>query len=830
MRIQLIVAATLASLAVGSAEAQSQVQAVKLPRPAVAASGLRAVVIPDVAVDQARIRPSLLARPVTIADTVMLRNADPTEAIRTLPVERELGLAEIRATKSLQMGSSKLDLSALLEHPGTLPNVATRLQANPSAVRVEAVDVRAYVVPQGLVVRSFLNYRLMPGTCSDSGRRAAVERAGIACPERQSESARIAQYSDPSSERFVEEPELRARAIATARTDWARQDVDNAAQVANFRAILGNPAERAKVVAEAGDSEVRRLEAMNDEALTGELIATAETKIEDVMFIPRADKVDGMPVRAMADGYRRDLLATIDKKQVANQPIDKVIFLTGFTLGRQYEWGKRIEKTIKWCWVGCAVTYYAGARAGFSYGFGLRFPIELSGDYKIETDSSGSRAWLTADFDPINGSREQYLSAGLPSSQLFNGQEFVAELKASAGYDYKLPLIGESSRTINVGYDLADQLPEPYKNGQFKPPRAGHVEGEIPFVFTQIDLLMGYGNWGAAGVKVHPAVKVGLGSKSLKFMVHDNVAGSDQEMVSGRRLPLAVDPVQQMSSFSIGAPVYNLYFIVTPGVNAHVFIDVGVWGDNWDFPVWFPDIAIELPPGGIDFACHAGTICRRDYFYTAAGHTDLVGEGGAAMADAISWASAFERDWTGACASDACRIAIPDLRRSTDAQIKKVIQDGQLGAVKGLQELAESRAGATAYRSQDAVVADAVAAAKPHCTEARCPGILDSIAAETTGEMDSVRATRILSWSEAEPIAVERLADRVRAELMNSKLRAMDHLKPDIPVMPQPSAQPPQLTVPIAPPPTEPVPQPQVPVKPRPLPELLKLDMPVRRP
>ena len=149
MRIQLIVAAALTGLAISSAEAQTQVQAVKLPRPAgVAGSGLRAVVIPNdkLVVDKARIRAPLLARPVTIADTVLLRNPDPTEAIRTLPVERELGLAEIRATKALQMGSSKLDLSALLEHPSALPNVANRLQANPTAVQVEAVDVRAYVV------------------------------------------------------------------------------------------------------------------------------------------------------------------------------------------------------------------------------------------------------------------------------------------------------------------------------------------------------------------------------------------------------------------------------------------------------------------------------------------------------------------------------------------------------------------------------------------------------------------------------------------------------------------------------------------------------------
>jgi len=135
---------------------------------------------------------------------------------------------------------------------------------------------------------------------------------------------------------------------------------------------------------------------------------------------------------------------------------------------------------------------------------------------------------------------------------------------------------------------------------------------------------MGYGNWGAAGVLVHPAVKVGLHSDALRMTVHDNVGGTDQEIVNGKKLPLSVDSSGK-SSFWIGAPVYNLGFIVTPGVNAHAFIDVGVWSDSWDFPVWFPDIAITLPPGGVDFACHSGTICRRDYAYTASSRPDISG-------------------------------------------------------------------------------------------------------------------------------------------------------------------------------------------------------------
>jgi len=352
---------------------------------------------------------------------------------------------------------------------------------------------------------------------------------------------------------------------------------------------------------------------LSDEALAGELVSSAETKIEDVMFIPEADEVD-RSFRGLALDFDRRMIGEV-KSTVTNQPIDKVVFLTGFTLGRQYEWSKRIEKTIKWCLVGCAVTYYAGARAGFSYGFGLRFPIVVDGNYAYESSVTGERAYLTATMTPVNGTPAQYAAAGLASNQIFKGQELVAELKASAGYDYKLPLIGEDHRTLSVGYDLAEMLPAPYTHGQFTPPMPGTTSGEIPFVFTSVDLLMGYGNWGAAGILVHPAVKVGLHSDSLRFTVHDAVANANLEIINGKKVPLAIDSAKRQSRFSLRAPVYNLGFIVTPGVNAKAFIDVGVWSDNWNFPIWFPQIAITLPPGGVDFACHSGTICNRDYVY-----------------------------------------------------------------------------------------------------------------------------------------------------------------------------------------------------------------------
>jgi hypothetical protein len=629
-------AAFVAVLLASTANSQPMVRAVKTAPTAAQRLG---VITPSLEQPADAAQITVAATAPALPDTVLMQSASPLTSIRQLPVEREMSLSEIRSTRSLKLGNSTVDMTAMLENRDALPNIASRLQAAPEAVTVKASDVKAYVVPQGLIVRSFLNYQIKPGTCSDSGRRARIEQAGIGCADKQSETQRVADYSNPASARFVEDPGKRAAAIAKARQDWAEQEADAASKVANFRSILANPAERAKIEAAIGPAETSRIEQLSDEQLTGELVNAAETKIEDVMFIPKADLVDATVQGTVADGGGggtavpsrfRDLAGSLGQRlntlepanPATNQPIDNVVFLTGFTLGRQYEWSKRIEKTINWCWVGCSETYYAGARAGFSYGFGLRFPIVVNGKYSYENGSGGERAFLTATMTPVDGSPSQYAASGLASSQIFNGQELVAELQANAGYDYKLPFIGEDHHSLTIGYNLADKLPAPYTHGQFRPPAPGTNAGEIPFVLTSVDLLAGYGNWGAAGILVHPAVKVGLHSDALKLVLHDSVANSDQAIVNGAKMPLAIDAAQHNSRFSIGSPLYNLGFIVTPGVDAHAFIDITVWSNSWDFPVWFPAVAVTLPPGGIDFSCHAGTVCKRDYVYAAAASTD----------------------------------------------------------------------------------------------------------------------------------------------------------------------------------------------------------------
>ena len=368
-------AAFVAVLLASTAIAQSNRPMVRAINTAPTAAQRLGVITPSLEQPADAAQITVAAAAPALPDTVLMQSASPLTSIRQLPVEREMSLSEIQSTRSLKLGNSTVDLAAMLENRDALPNVASRLEAMPGAVTVKSSDVKAYVVPQGLIVRSFLNYQIKPGACSDSSRRSRIEQAGIGCADNQSESQRVADYSNPASARFVEDPGKRTAAIAKAQQDWAQQEADAASKVANFRSILANPTERAKIEAAIGAQETSRIEQLSDEQLTGELVNAAETKIEDVMFIPKADLVD-KEVSAVADvggatsssgtrlqtlagrlGGRLDALQGVSMTPTPNQPIDNVVFLTGFTLGRQYEWSKRIEKTINWCWVGCSETY-----------------------------------------------------------------------------------------------------------------------------------------------------------------------------------------------------------------------------------------------------------------------------------------------------------------------------------------------------------------------------------------------------------------------------------------------------------------------------------------
>ncbi len=590
------------------------------------------------------------------SSAVILGGGAPAQTMQRLHVVRQYTFANIRANPHVTLGDSQLDFTPMLQNPKALPNVALRLQALSQHVQVEENTSEVNEVDQGLVIHHVLSFKILPGKCADAGARAQLAQAGIACFTRQTPAQQIAEFSTPGDPHYVADPGKRQTAIALFQRNGAQQEAEATRQIANLRSALANPTQRAAIVAQVGQAEATRLSTLNDDQLKEEMINSSVQRFEEVTYVPRlqsainahpTETVSAVPgAGEMAAGEQLmhaslpdnaqsppgfpHLLRVVPQSQYhnaggASRPggdqetdldLGTYIYLTGFTLGHDYEWSLGVSMTINWCIVGCSDTYSVNLYAGFNYGFGLRFPIQTQLSYKnVVHPNNTAQATLTADFQPINGSVQDFEDTGIESDQLFNGQELVAQVGAYAGFDYNLPVIGSNNAKFEVGVDFTDILPAPYTGGHFQPPAPGTHGIDTPFILNGIDLLGGLLNFGVLGGQVFPAVDINLHSNKLEFTLNDEVAKRQISVgASPQTVSVGVNPGSKNDShFSFGDPVYNLGFTLTPGIDAHLFINVDVWSDSWDWPVWFPQLAVNLPPNGVDFGCHAGTTCVIDF-------------------------------------------------------------------------------------------------------------------------------------------------------------------------------------------------------------------------
>lgn len=601
-------------------------------------------------------------------------------------------LEGLRQRPRLQLGRDSVDLRPLLQSPQALVNVATRLRAAPTVAAVLGEDSRVYEIEEGVLVRSVLAYRLKPFACSDVASRRQVHAAGVRCMDRRSPEAAIAAFSDPSDPRFVADPRRRAelvqRAKEAAKATRARID----AGIATLRAQLADPAARAKIAAEVGAAEAQRLAGLDAAALEAEVANAHEARIEQAVFLPREKRFDAgrFPAAVRLGGTLPAgttpavLMKTLPpppKPVSANYTLDPVIYLTGFTLGREHEWRERVQTTIKWCLFGCSETYYAEVFATLGYGFGLRFPIRFDADYAYKrVGTAPATASLVPRFDPINGGPADYAASGLPAEKHFGAKEFVAEVSAGAGFNYKVPLFGSGGTSFGLKLDFTETLPAPFTGGQFEPPAPGEPGPTAEKVFEDFDLLGGRAHFGVVGAQAFPAVKFGLRSDALRFTLHDNVAGTTTEPVSGQSMPLALTE-GQAANFTVGSPVYNLGFEVTPGLQARLFIDIEVWSYNWRPTLWFPQLSVVLPPGGVDFACHADTTCARSWHLTQKGAVVSEQAGGQLTGFLLAldqWGTRFDKEWPPQCTDEICRTALNFLKLGTTLKAKQML-DGNPG-------------------------------------------------------------------------------------------------------------------------------------------------------
>ncbi|MEP3050556.1 MAG: hypothetical protein ABJP48_11245 [Erythrobacter sp.] len=617
------------------------------------------------------VRPAELEMAPQQQSTVL--QADSTEELlRQVPVQRRFTTAQVRAEPVIQLQQGTADLRPVLGNQDAPVNVAQRLRTSPQLATVQGENFELAEIPEGIVVRQFIAYQLNSGACTNAAQRRAVSAQGVQCFTRISDAQRNRALASPrNSARFVADRSERQQIRADGLTARADQRAQIDADIVQLRGYLSDPARRTEIVQQVGTAEANRLANLSDEDLEYEMLNRAEVEIEEVMFVPNIEaqdlQIQARPsfgqvaarpsgtyqmarISQTRDARDAQLFTSSVSPQASSLPpahrrgpdqirdvpgplvgstdfrapqqldiseniaIDREIFLTGFTLGRQHEWRRRVSLTIAWCLLGCKRTYYVEPYAGFSYGFGLRFPVRMQGTYQYRHQLGQERASFVPDFEPINGNSQQYSRAGIANSQLFSGQELVAEARAYTGVLYKLPHGRQGNFSlVDVGVNLTESLPTPFRNGQFEPPAPGETTPPVVRIFDSIDLLRNRANFGVVGAQVHPAVRLELFSDGLSFVLRDHVAGSNRVMnTPGNAYPLEVND-NRYSRFSVSDPVYNLGFQLTPGLVGRAFVDITVWSNHWDWPVWFPQLTVQLPPGGVNFSCHAGTVCGHQY-------------------------------------------------------------------------------------------------------------------------------------------------------------------------------------------------------------------------
>ena len=536
-----------------------------------------------------------------------------------------------------------------------------RLRAMPKNVEVKEDTSEISEVDQGLVIHHVLSYRILPGKCADPSVHAQLAQAGVACFTKESASQRLAEFATPGHARYVADPVKRQAAIAAYQQRSAQADAEANTHIADLRKSFADPKQRATLTAQLGAAEVARISNLNDDQLKEEIINSSVQRVEQTAFVSKLDSAQyahaanvlriSPNAQEMAEG-KRLLHMTIPEGGAANAQFPKMlevepagnfhvqpaspknttdqttdvdlgsyIYLTGFTLSHDYEWSLEVDTTINWCLVGCSSTYSVRLFAGFNYGFGLRFPIQTHLKYhNVVHPNQTADASLTADFDPANftsvaNSVAQFQSTGLEKDQIFDGKELVAQVGADAGVDFNLPVIGSKEIKFSPTLDFTDLLPPPYQGGHFNPPAPGTHGIDTIYKFDQFDFLGGLLDFGVVSGKVFPAVDINLHSNKLQFTLNDEVWNKQTNLFApGQTVSVGTDKNKKFDShFSFGNPVYNLGFTLTPGIDAQLAVDLAVWSQTWDWIVWFPQLAVDLPPGGIDFGCHAGTTCVRDF-------------------------------------------------------------------------------------------------------------------------------------------------------------------------------------------------------------------------
>jgi hypothetical protein len=720
--------------------------------------------------------------------TVILKPGSNEQILSSLEVIRTLDLATLTANPTMTLGATTFDFNPMLQNPKSIPNIAKNLRklSNLVDVRPNTGQLTAYQTDRGFVVRSELAYGLKPGACRTAANRALIANAGISCFIYKDPNTRDAAFSNPEAVEYVENPAARANAIAEAHAQAETTAADIAKNIAEFRNMLKDPAQRGEMTASVGESELARMEQLDDTALAGELANLHDVAISETGFMPIFNPNFVIDPTIFADRQRADKLVAADKQLAApTEPntydIPDEIFLTGFTLGSKDEWRKGISTTIKWCFIGCKRTYYVEAWAGFEYGFGLRFPMKFGGTYNYVAGG------LSANLNPLkltmfDGNADDYRKAGLKEDLVFNGKEFVAQFGANAGFAANLPFLPLiKPPELNPKFDFTELDEFPWKGGNVTPPNKGEDTPPKEVFFRQVDLLNNIANLGFVSVKIHPGVQVSLSSDDMSLTVNGTKIDNKT-----KDLALPMDGTG-ISSFTAKDPFYNIGLTLTPGLEARLTLDLAVWSNSLEWPVWFSAAKITWPPGGKTFSCHEGTSCSRDFMLSRDGAVTPF------RRDLKNWGLAFDAQWLPKCLDAICTTSVklkrydtvewgfaqeaasPDI---TMATIATELSDARNAAAKYYDQSVLRKAQKSSDTSS-AMGNFAQAIYTPQCKDSLCADNVAALAAQmgpTASEatkldptMDAATVNKMVNKEFGPKFVAEVDASKMRVDMKNAK-------------------------------------------------------------
>lgn len=287
-------------------------------------------------------------------------------------------------------------------------------------------------------------------------------------------------------------------------------------------------------------------------------------------------------------------------------------FMTGYTLGANWEWGK----TWKY------PSGFFRVRMGAGYALGLRFPIKVHGEINptrvtvtgpndVRTSFETS---ITA--EPINGDCVFYRNTGLSEPESICGKELALHFGIGYGYKFRAvwTTVKERKYRMQYGINWSKDFTPPFANSNRRglvfwiPPRLTGTQFDLAVISGYLKAgfkLSGTGTVHFDHVSFHGNTKE---HKALTFINANPVRTKTTLM------PLVLRGGEKYTTEKYGFKLYNPAYTLRPTITPGVMVTVNL-GYRWfsrrisTGAMWISALEMLIPP--VSFTRHDGT--NRDY-------------------------------------------------------------------------------------------------------------------------------------------------------------------------------------------------------------------------